>query len=176
LVQRRKRDECGHCNPDILAPAIEQLRCLQHTTTIYLTERMLELARVIAELAPPPLRRSFFCASGSEANEGAMLLATLATGRRDCAYLREGLHGRTKWAMSVTGLDLWRTDPDPLVTAHSVPGPCHPDSLALLERLLRSRKSQPSSPSQSRATEASSFPLTTIGRSCAGCATSTERC
>jgi alanine-glyoxylate transaminase / (R)-3-amino-2-methylpropionate-pyruvate transaminase len=127
----------GHSNPEILAAAIEQLQRLQHTTTIYLTEPMLELARVIAELAPGDLKRSFFCASGSEANEGALLLAVLATGRRNCVYLKDGLHGRTKWAMSVTGLDMWRTDPHPLMTAHAVPGPCQPDSLLTLERLLR---------------------------------------
>jgi 4-aminobutyrate aminotransferase/4-aminobutyrate aminotransferase/(S)-3-amino-2-methylpropionate transaminase len=127
----------GHSNPEILEAAIDQMRRLQHTTTIYLTEPMLALASVVAELAPGPLRRSFFCASGSEANEGALLLASLATGRRECAYLKEGLHGRTKWAMSVTGLDLWRTDPHPLLTAHAVPGPRHPQSLSELERLLR---------------------------------------
>src|SRR6202162_999299 len=127
----------GHSNPDILNAAIHQLRRLQHTTTIYLTEPMLELARVVAELAPGNLRRSFFCASGSEANEGALLLATLGTGRQECAYLKDGLHGRTKWAMSVTGLDMWRTDPNPLLTAHGIPGPRHPESLAALERLLR---------------------------------------
>ncbi|MHB1423845.1 MAG: aspartate aminotransferase family protein [Gemmataceae bacterium] len=127
----------GHSNPEILEAAIDQLRRLQHTTTIYLTEPMLELARAIAELAPPPLRRSFFCASGSEANEGALLLAALATGRGECIYLREGLHGRTKWAMSVTGLDMWRTDPNPLRTAHAVPGPRDADSLPAIERLLR---------------------------------------
>ncbi len=127
----------GHSNPEILDAAIDQLRRLQHTTTIYLTEPMLELARVIAELAPGKLRRSFFCASGSEANEGALLLATLATKRQECVYLKDGLHGRTKWAMSVTGLDMWRTDPNPLLTAHAVPGPCHPESLPALENLLR---------------------------------------
>jgi 4-aminobutyrate aminotransferase-like enzyme len=127
----------GHSNPEIVEAAIAQLRQLQHTTTIYLTEPMLDLARVIAGLAPGNLRRSFFCASGSEANEGALLLATLATGRRECAYLKDGLHGRTKWAMSVTGLEMWRTDPSPLVTAHSVPGPRDPHSLPMLEKLLR---------------------------------------
>jgi len=98
---------------------------------------MLELAQAIATLTPPGLRRSFFCASGSEANEGALLLATLATGRAECAYLKDGLHGRTKWAMSVTGLNMWRTDPNPLLTAHLIPGPRHPESLAVLEDLLR---------------------------------------
>jgi 4-aminobutyrate aminotransferase/4-aminobutyrate aminotransferase/(S)-3-amino-2-methylpropionate transaminase len=127
----------GHSNPEVLEAAIDQLRRLQHTTTIYLTQPLLDLARALAELAPAGLRRSFFCASGSEANEAALLLATLATGRSEVAYLAAGLHGRTKWAMSVTGLEMWRTDPQPLVTAHAVPGPRHPDSLPALERLLR---------------------------------------
>jgi 4-aminobutyrate aminotransferase-like enzyme len=127
----------GHCNAEIVDATVEQMYRLQHTTTVYLTEPMLDLARAIAELTPAGLRRSFFCASGSEANEGALLLATLATGRRECAYLTGGLHGRTKWAMSVTGLDMWRTDPAPLVTAHAVPGPRSPDSLAVLEKPLR---------------------------------------
>ena len=127
----------GHSNPDIIGPAVEQLRHLQHTTTIYLTEPMLELARELAELAPGGLRRSFFCASGSEANEGALLLAALATGRNECVYLKDALHGRTKWAMSVTGLEMWRTDPEPLLTAHAAPGPRHPESLVEVDRLLR---------------------------------------
>jgi alanine-glyoxylate transaminase/(R)-3-amino-2-methylpropionate-pyruvate transaminase len=127
----------GHCNADIVAAATAQMSQLQHTTTIYLTEPMLELARALAELTPAGLRRSFFCASGSEANEGALLLATLATGRAECVYLGSGLHGRTKWAMSVTGLDMWRTDAHPLVTAFGVPGPRSPESLAALEKLLR---------------------------------------
>jgi 4-aminobutyrate aminotransferase/4-aminobutyrate aminotransferase/(S)-3-amino-2-methylpropionate transaminase len=129
----------GHCNPEVVAAAVEQMGRLLHTTTVYLTEPMLELARVLAGLAPAGLRKSFFCASGSEANEGALLLASLATGRQECVYLRAGLHGRTKWAMSVTGLDMWRTDPQPLLTAHAVPGPRSPDSLSSIERLLRKR-------------------------------------
>ena len=127
----------GHCNPEVVEAAVGQLRQLQHTTSIYLTEPVLELARAVAELAPGGLRRSFFCASGSEANEGALLLAMLATGRKEFVYLKEGLHGRTKAAMSVTGLDMWRTDPEPLATAHAVPGPRHPESLVAVERLLR---------------------------------------
>ena len=89
----------GHCNPEVVEAAVGQLRQLQHTTSIYLTEPVLELARAVAELAPGGLRRSFFCASGSEANEGALLLAMLATGRKEFVYLKEGLHGRTKAAM-----------------------------------------------------------------------------
>jgi 4-aminobutyrate aminotransferase-like enzyme len=127
----------GHSNPEIIEPAIDQLRRLQHITSVYLTEPVLELARALAELAPPGLRRSFFCASGSEANEGAMLLAALATGRTEFAYLSDSLHGRTKAAMSVTGLEMWRTDPELLPAALRVPGPRDPQSLAALEECLR---------------------------------------
>lgn len=100
----------GHGNLEILDAAIFQMRRLQHTTTIYLTEPMFRLAERLAAIAPGKLRRTFFCASGSEANETALLLASLATGRRGIVALTDALHGRTKWAMSVTGLPMWRTD------------------------------------------------------------------
>ncbi len=126
----------GHSNPAITEAVIEQVRRLVHTTSVYLTEPMLELARAVAELAPPGLRRSFFCASGSEANEGAMMLATLATGRKEFVSLDGALHGRTKAAINANGLEMWRTDPFPLADFHRVPGPRSPDSIPALERLL----------------------------------------
>lgn len=110
----------GHNHPEIMAAVIDQMRRLQHTTTIYLTEPMYRLAERLAEIAPGGLKRSFFSASGSEANESAMLLATLATGRSGFIALADGLHGRTKWAMSATGLDLWRTDAQPVKDIHFV--------------------------------------------------------
>jgi 4-aminobutyrate aminotransferase-like enzyme len=127
----------GHSNPAIIEPAIAQLRQLQHTTSVYLTEPVLELARTIAELTPRGIRRSFFCASGSEANEGAIMLATLATGRKQFVSLDGALHGRTKAAVNANGLEMWRTDPFPLTDFQRVPGPRHPDSLVALEKLLR---------------------------------------
>lgn len=111
----------GHCNPEIIEPAIEQIRTLQHTTSIFLTEPVLRLAETLARITPGDLKRSFFCASGSEAMEGAMLLATLHTRRRQIIAMTDGLHGRTKGAMSATGLPMWRTDPFPLDTVHHVP-------------------------------------------------------
>jgi 4-aminobutyrate aminotransferase-like enzyme len=127
----------GHSNPAVIEPAIDQLRQLAHTTSVYLTEPVLELARAVAELAPPGLRRSFFCASGSEANEGAMMLAALATGRREFVSLDGALHGRTKAAINANGLEMWRTDPFPLADFRRAPGPRHPDSLAAVRHLLR---------------------------------------
>ena len=111
----------GHCNPQIIEPVIEQIRTLGHTTSIYLTEPMLRLAEKLAQVTPGQLKRSFFCASGSEAIEGALLLATLHTGRQQIVALTNGLHGRTKAAMSATGLAMWRTDPFPLTSVHHLP-------------------------------------------------------
>lgn len=111
----------GHSHPAITAAIAEQAGRLDHTTTIYLTEPMFRLAKRLADIAPGGLKRSFFCASGGEANETALLLASLATGKHGFISLSGSLHGRTKWAMSVTGLDMWRSDTRLLPNIHFVP-------------------------------------------------------
>ena len=103
---------CGHCNKEILEATITQMQTLQHTTIIYLTEGMVNLAERLASILPGDLRRSFFCCTGSEANEGAMLLARLYTGKDEFIALDGGLHGRTYLTMSATGIPMWRADPD----------------------------------------------------------------
>jgi acetylornithine/succinyldiaminopimelate/putrescine aminotransferase len=104
----------GHANPAIIEPAIEQIRTLQHVSSIFLTEPVLRLAERLAPIVPVHDPRFFFCASGSEAVEFAMLTATQATGRPLIIAARDGLHGRTRWAMSATGLSMWRSDPIPM--------------------------------------------------------------
>ncbi|HBG22717.1 MAG: aspartate aminotransferase family protein [Syntrophaceticus sp.] len=103
----------GHCNPQITERICEQVKTLQHVCNIYLTQPMLELAEKLAEITPGRLQKSFFCNSGTEANEGAVLTARLATGRSELLALNDGLSGRTYLTMSLTGLRFWRTDPNP---------------------------------------------------------------
>jgi len=103
----------GHCHPQITERICRQVKTLQHVCNIYLTQPMLELAERLAEITPGRLQKSFFCNSGSEANEGAVLLAKIATGRSELLALQDGLSGRTYLGMSLTGLRLWRTDPNP---------------------------------------------------------------
>ncbi len=105
---------CGHCNPEITKAICDQVTTLQHTCTIYLTQNIVDLAERLSQITPGCLQKSFFCSSGSEANEGAALLASIYTGRHEFISLRQGLHGRTKLGMSLTGLSLWRTDPSPV--------------------------------------------------------------
>lgn len=103
---------CGHCNKEILDATIEQLKTLQHTTILYLTEQMVNLAEKLANILPGDLKRSFFCCTGSEANEGAMLLARLYTNKNEFIAFENGLHGRTYLTMSATAIPMWRADPD----------------------------------------------------------------
>ena len=103
----------GHCQSEIIDPVIEQIRTLQHTTSIFLTEPQLRLAEALTHIAPAPLTRSFFCASGSEAVEGALLMAMQHTCRRRIIAMHDGLHGRTRLGMNVTGMAMWRSDPFP---------------------------------------------------------------
>lgn len=101
---------CGHSNPEILKDTIEQLSKIQHTTTLYLTQPMVELAQRLAEILPGDIKRTFFCVTGSEANEGAMALARLYTKKNGFIALTGGLHGRTHLTLSVTGIPMWRLD------------------------------------------------------------------
>ena len=102
---------CGHSNPYIINRVIEQLKTLQHTTNIYLTEPIVLLAKKLSEILPEGLHSSFFCMSGSEANEGALLLARIYTGKKKFVALKNSLHGRTFLAMSATDIPMWRADP-----------------------------------------------------------------
>lgn len=105
---------CGHCNPAITDRICEQVKTLQHVCNIYLTDPFVRLAERLAEVTPGDLKKSFFCSTGTEANEGAALLATVATDNSEFISLRNGLHGRTKLTMSMTGISMWRTDPNPV--------------------------------------------------------------
>lgn len=114
---------CGHCNPEITEKVAEQVKTLQHVCNIYLTEHMLNLAEKLAQVTPGRLQKSFFCSTGSEATEGGLLLASIYTGNNEIIALRNGLHGRTKLGMSVTGIQMWRTDTNPVGGIHFAPNP-----------------------------------------------------
>ena len=112
---------CGHCNPEITDKICEQVKTLQHVCNIYLTENFTNLAEELASITPGDLQKSFFCSSGTEANEGAALLASIYTKSSEFISLRNGLHGRTKLTMSMTGISMWRTDPNPVGGIHFAP-------------------------------------------------------
>ena len=99
---------CGHCNDEITERVAQQLRSIQHTTTLYINELMVRVAEKVASLTPGRLQKCYFTNSGSEAIETAILAARLYTGNSTIIALRHGYSGRTMQAMSVTGHSGWR--------------------------------------------------------------------
>ena len=114
---------CGHCNPEITDKICAQVKSLQHVCNTYLTENFVDLAEKLAAVTPGELQKSFFCSTGTEANEGSLLLASIYTGSSEYIARRNGLHGRTKLTMSLTGIGMWRTDPNPVGGIHFAPNP-----------------------------------------------------
>ncbi|MGC1194090.1 MAG: aminotransferase class III-fold pyridoxal phosphate-dependent enzyme, partial [Candidatus Dormiibacterota bacterium] len=63
----------GHCHPEVVAAATDQLQRLIHTSNLYFTEPQVQLAARLVETAFPG--RVFFGNSGAEANEAAIKVA-----------------------------------------------------------------------------------------------------
>jgi len=98
----------GHANPQVNRAIIEQLNAITHTSTLYVTRPQVELAEKLAVRTPGNLQKSFFTNSGTEANDTALVLARLYTGRQEIIALRHGYSGRSPSAMSLTGQAPWR--------------------------------------------------------------------
>lgn len=109
----------GHCHPDVVSRVQQQLEVLGHTSTLYPTAGIVTVAERLAQLTPGKLKKSFFTSSGTEADETAILLAKIHTGRQEIIALRHGYSGRSLTAISLTGHAPWRP------VAAQVPGIVH---------------------------------------------------
>jgi 4-aminobutyrate aminotransferase-like enzyme len=99
----------GHCEPRVTAAIEKQVRTLQHTSTLFPTIPIVELAETLAGLFPGEKpAKCFFTNSGTEAIETAILTARVATQRPEIVALRHGYHGRSMLSMSLTGHAPWR--------------------------------------------------------------------
>ena len=111
----------GHCNDKVVAAIEEQVRKVQHTSTLYPNEPHVRLAEKLAAITPGALKQSFFTNSGTEANETAVLVAQLYTRSHDVIALRHGYSGRSQLAMSLTGHYTWRLTPTTSPNIHHIP-------------------------------------------------------
>lgn len=102
----------GHNHPRIKAKMKEMVDgdAIQHTTYIYLSGYMEDLAKKLAELAPIDSPKCYFTNSGSEANEMAILTSRVATGQAMLVALRHCYHGGTAVTMGVCGHSTWKYD------------------------------------------------------------------
>lgn len=101
----------GHANDRVNAAIKAQVDRFSHVSTLYPTLPVVELAERLARLAPGKLKKSFFTASGTEADETAVMMAQLHTGSSEIVALRHGYSGRSTLAQSLTGHSAWRALP-----------------------------------------------------------------
>ena len=99
---------CGHSHPLINKRVIEQVKKLQHATTMYLHPNFPELGAKLAAKMPDGLDVTYFTNSGSEANELAIAMARMYTGREDVIAVRNAYHGGTTTAMGLTSHSTWK--------------------------------------------------------------------
>ncbi|MDQ3745012.1 MAG: aminotransferase class III-fold pyridoxal phosphate-dependent enzyme, partial [Acidobacteriota bacterium] len=93
----------GHANPRVTDAVVEQVRTLQHTSTLYANKPQSDLAEKLYQITPGRLKKSFFTNSGTEADDTAIHAAKTATGRHEIVVLRHSYSGRSATALSATG-------------------------------------------------------------------------
>jgi acetylornithine/N-succinyldiaminopimelate aminotransferase len=103
----------GHRHPAPLAAAHAQLDRLWHSSNLFGSEPVHELAAALS--ARFGGAQAFFCNSGAEANEAALKYARKATGRTGVIALERSFHGRTTGALAVTGQPAKRAAFEPLL-------------------------------------------------------------
>jgi alanine-glyoxylate transaminase/(R)-3-amino-2-methylpropionate-pyruvate transaminase len=113
----------GHANPKVGAAIKAQVDRLTHVSTLYPTLPIVELAERLARLAPGKLQQSYFTASGTEADETAVMMAQLSTGSTEIVALRHGYSGRSLLAQSLTGHSTWRALPTQVAGIKHAPAP-----------------------------------------------------
>lgn len=104
----------GHCHPDVVKAICDQAHTLIHCSNLYYVPHQAELARKVVEISGFDGGKAFFSNSGAEANEGAIKLARIATGRKKFVAFTHGFHGRTMGSLAVTHKPAIREPFEPL--------------------------------------------------------------
>jgi taurine--2-oxoglutarate transaminase len=93
----------GHQHPKVVAAIQEQAAKLCTVAPQHANDARSEAARLIAERTPGELNRVFFTNGGADANEHAVRMARLHTGRRKVLTRYRSYHGGTDTAINMTG-------------------------------------------------------------------------
>ncbi|MBY0358977.1 MAG: aminotransferase class III-fold pyridoxal phosphate-dependent enzyme [Candidatus Obscuribacterales bacterium] len=105
----------GHRHPRVIEAVKAQLDQVCLHSQDLLNPWAAHLASQLAALAPGDIQYSFFCNSGTEAVEGAIKLARLATGKTEIISTKNAYHGVSMGALSATGRDCFRKPFEPLL-------------------------------------------------------------
>jgi acetylornithine aminotransferase/acetylornithine/N-succinyldiaminopimelate aminotransferase len=108
----------GHCHPRVVEAIRRQAGELLFYSNLVYSEVRARAAERLVACAPAPLAKAFFCNSGTEANENAMRMARMKTGRRNVITFTGSFHGRTADSISATFLGKYRKLSEPNVPGH----------------------------------------------------------
>jgi len=104
----------GHQHPRMVEALVDQARELATIAPSFANATRSEAARLITERAPGDLDMVFFTNGGAEANENAVRMARLHTGRNKVLTTYRSYHGATAAAIVATGDPRrWPSEPGP---------------------------------------------------------------
>ena len=106
----------GHGNKKVADAIAEQANKLAFAAPQFATEVRGRLGQLLSEVTPGDLNRFFFTLGGAEANENALRMARIVTGRQKVMAYHRSYHGATAGSISVTG------DPRRWANEPGVPG------------------------------------------------------
>lgn len=95
--------DLGWGHPDVVAAVAGQLRRTPMPSQELIDPLRGVLARLMAEITPGDIKYSFFCASGTEAIEGAIKLAKMYTHKNGFIVAVKAFHGKTMGSLSMLG-------------------------------------------------------------------------
>ncbi len=136
----------GHGDERVVRAIQEQAAVLPYANPFMATEPRARLGAKLAEITPGDIDVFFFTTGGSEANENAVKVARLATGRHKILARYRSYHGATAGSMTLTG------DPRRWANEPGIPGVVHvldpyhgiergwdsaDESLAMLEEVIQ---------------------------------------
>lgn len=106
----------GHSHPRVLQAIKEQADRLPYAAPAFATQAKGELGRLLAEITPGNLKKTFFTLGGADAIENAIKIARMFTGRHKIITRYRSYHGATYGAISAGG------DPRRLPVEPGIPG------------------------------------------------------
>ena len=92
----------GHADDRVVQAIAAQAGRLPTAASPFATEPKARLAKLLAEITPGDIKKTFFSTSGAEANEGAIKIARMATGKEKIIARYRSYHGSTFGAMALS--------------------------------------------------------------------------
>lgn len=101
----------GWSHPDVVKAVAAQLRRTPMPSQELIDPLRGVLAKLMAEITPGDLKYSFFCASGTEAIEGAIKVAKMYSKKSAFIVATKAFHGKTMGSLSMLGKADYRVPP-----------------------------------------------------------------